>query len=139
MHDPIGWAMVVMAMAAAEPPRPGLSRARIVAERSVIGECGVDDASDARPLEVQVTVRNTGGAPTTHLIAWPLSAPGAIGPPAPAAFGALEPGAIATPAVRFAGYGSCGRPQSVSVGMMDRGIWLGSLTIPLRADEDGRD
>lgn len=139
MHDPIGWAMVVMALAAAETPRPGLTRPRIVAERSVIGECRADDASDGGPLTVEVTVRNEGGAPTAHLVAWPLAAPGTSGPPAPAAFGAIEPGASSTRAVRFAGYGSCGRPDGVSVGLMDRGIWLGSLSIPLRPAEDGRD
>jgi len=139
MHDPIGWAMVMMAMAAAEPPQPGLSRPRIVAERSSVGACRADDASDGGSLEVEVTVRNTGGAPTAHLIAWPLAAPGAIGPPAPAAFGAIEPGAASTRAVRFAGYGPCGRPAHVTVGLMDRGVWLGSLSIPLRGDEDGRD
>jgi len=139
MHDPIGWAMVMMALAAAEPPRPGLSRPQIVAERSSVGVCRADDAADDGALDVEVTVRNQGGAPTAHLIAWPLPAPGAIGPPAPAAFGAIEPGATATQAVRFAGYGACGRPESVSVGLMDRGIWLGSLSIPLRPREDGRD
>ena len=80
MHDPIGWAMVMMAMAAAESPQPGLSRPRIVAERSSVGACRADDASDDGPLDVAVTVRNAGDAPTAHLIAWPLAAPGAIGP-----------------------------------------------------------
>jgi hypothetical protein len=139
MHDPIGWAMVMMALAAAEPPHPGLSRPRIVAERSSVGACRADDASEGGALDVEVTVRNTGGAPTAHLIAWPLAAPGAIGAPAPAAFGAMEPGATATRVVRFAGYGTCGRPASVSVGLMDRGVWLGSLQVPLRPDADGRD
>jgi hypothetical protein len=139
MHDPIGWGMVAMAMAAAETPQPGLSRPRIVAERSVIGECRGDDAADSGPLEVEVTVRNDGGAPTAHLVAWPLSAPGSVGPPAPAAFGAIEPGTVATRAVRFAGYGACSRPQSVTVGLMDRGVWLGALDVPLRREQDGRD
>ena len=139
MHDGVGWAMVLMAMAAAEPPQPGLSRPRIVAERSSVAACPADDASEGGTLEVEVTVRNAGGAPTAHLIAWPLSAPGAIGPPAPSAFGALEPGAVSTRGVRFAGYGPCGRPASVTVGLMDRGVWLGSLSIALRGDEDGRD
>ena len=111
-----------------------------MAERSSVGACRADDASDGGPLDVEVTVRNTGGAPTAHLVAWPLAAPGAIGPPAPAAFGAIEPGAASTRAVRFAGYGPCGRPAHVTVGLMDRGVWLGSLSVPLRrADEDGRD
>jgi hypothetical protein len=141
MQVPIGWALGMMAMvaAAAEPPQPGPSRPRIEAERSVIGECRVDDASDGGPLEIEVTVRNDGGAPTAHLVAWPLSAPGTIGPPAPAAFGAIEPGAVSTRAVRFAGYGTCGRPQSVTVGLMDRGVWLGTLQVPVRGDQDGRD
>jgi hypothetical protein len=65
--------------------------------------------------------------------------PFAIGAPAPAAFGAMEPGAAATRVVRFPGYGTCGRPASLSVGLMDRGVWLGSLQVPLRPDEDGRD
>jgi hypothetical protein len=139
MHDPTGWALVMMALAAAEPPPPGPSRPRIVAERSSVGACRADDASDGGSLDVEVTVRNTGGAPTAHLIAWPLAAPGAIGPPAPAAFGAIEPGAVSTRAVRFAGYAPCSRPASVTVGLMDRGVWLGSLEVPLRGEEDGRD
>jgi hypothetical protein len=141
MHVPIGWALGMMAMAAAaaEPPQPGRSRPRIVAERSLVGECQGDDASDGGALAVEVTVRNTGGAPAAHLVAWPLSAPGTIGAPAPAAFGAIEPGAVSTRVVRFAGYGTCGRPQGVTVGLMDRGVWLGSLEVPLRGDEDGRD
>jgi hypothetical protein len=143
MHDAIGWALGTMAMAAATsaPPQPGLSRPRIVVERSATGECRADDASDGGSLEVEVTVRNEGGAATAHLVAWPLSAPGTIGPPAPAAFGAIEPGAVATRAVRFAGYGACrsGRPQGVTVGLMDRGVWLGALDVTLRPEQDGRD
>jgi hypothetical protein len=141
MHDPVGWAMAAMALAMANPrvPQPGLSRPEIVFERAGAAACHADDDGDGGPLEVEVTVRNTGGAPTAHLVAWPLAAPGATSVPAPAAFGAIEPGDVATHAVRFAGYGACGRPESVTVGLMDRGVSLGVLSIPLRNVEDGRD
>jgi hypothetical protein len=139
MHDSIGWAALVMAMAVTEVPQPGLSRPRIVAESAGPAACRADDADDERPLEIAITLRNTGGAPTTHLVAWPVSAPDVIDLPAPAAFGAIEPGASATRTVRFAGYGSCARPAEVAVMLLDRSSQLGRLSVRVRGDEDGRD
>lgn len=131
------WA-VAMTMTAPDIPHPGLSRPQMVVERAHRGGCA-DDASAGDTLSIAVTLRNTGGAPTAHLIAWPVAAPGLLGTPAPAAFGAIEPGGTVTRTVLFAGYGSCGRPASVGMVLMDRGQSLGVLRIRLRPDEDGRD
>ncbi|MET0556616.1 MAG: hypothetical protein ABW221_26495 [Vicinamibacteria bacterium] len=139
MHGSIGWMALVTAMAAGQVPQPGLSRAWMVAESARPAACRADDADDERPLEISVTLRNTGGAPTTHLVAWPVPSPDVIDLPAPAAFGAIEPGASVTRTVRFAGYGSCARPDAVAVTLVDRSHQLGTLSIPLRAEEDGRD
>lgn len=141
MYGPIGWAvaLMTMTMVPADVPRPELSRPRIVVERVEAVGCRQDDASRGDLLEVAVTLRNQGGAPTTHLIAWPAPAPGVLGLPAPTAFGAIQPGALATRTVLFAGYGACGRPESVRVVLMDRSASLGTLEVRLRAEEDGRD
>lgn len=135
----LGWAVVMMMTTTTpETPHPGLSRPLMTVERVEVGGCA-DDASTREPLSLAVTLRNTGGAPTAHLIVWPVAAPGVLGTPAPAAFGAIEPGDTVTRTVLFAGYGACGQPASVGMVLMDRGLSLGVLRIPLRTEQDGRD
>lgn len=139
MVGSIGLVSALAAAAAVAVPQPGLSRPRIVAENVAPAACRSDDGDDERPLELSVTLRNEGGAPTTHLVAWPVPSPDVIDLPSPAAFGAIEPGGSVTRTVRFAGYGSCGRPDRVAVTLVDRSNELGTLSIRLRETEDGRD
>jgi hypothetical protein len=139
MGGPFGLAVALMTMTTSEIPRPGPSRPLIVMAHADTDGCRTDDASTGATLSVSITLRNAGGAPTAHLIAWPVAAPGVLGVPAPAAFGAIQPGDTATRTVLFAGHAACARPESVGVVLMDRGVSLGVLRIPLRPDQDGRD